>query len=49
MRAAGANGIRMDKPLAQIYSDILVIGQHASNTPAPQAIALGKIMLGVQD
>ena len=49
LRAAGANGIRMDKPLAQIYSDILVIGQHASNTPAPQAIALGKIMLGVQD
>ena len=49
LRAAGANGIRIDKPLADIYTDILVIGQHASNTPGPQAINLGKMMLGVQD
>ncbi|WP_040714739.1 acyl-CoA dehydrogenase family protein [Caenibius tardaugens] len=49
MRAAGANGIRNDHPLAGIYNDILVIGQHASNTPATQAISLGKMMLGVQD
>lgn len=49
LRAAGANGIRMDQPLAGIYTDILVIGQHASNMPAPQAVNLGKMMLGVQD
>ncbi|OCC22399.1 hypothetical protein MB02_17060 [Croceicoccus estronivorus] len=48
MRAAGANGIRLDRPLAGIYSDILVIGQHASNTPATPAINLGKLMLGVE-
>jgi 3-hydroxy-9,10-secoandrosta-1,3,5(10)-triene-9,17-dione monooxygenase len=49
LRAAGANGIRLDKPLADIYTDIVVIGQHASNTPATQAVVLGKMLLGVQD
>lgn len=49
MRAAGANGIRMDRPLAGIHSDLLVIGQHASNLPTTPATALGKTMLGVTD
>jgi 3-hydroxy-9,10-secoandrosta-1,3,5(10)-triene-9,17-dione monooxygenase len=49
MRAAGANGIRLDRPLAGIHSDILVIGQHASNLPTTPAMNLGKILLGVQD
>lgn len=49
MRAAGANGIRLDRPLAGIYSDILVIGQHASNLPSTPAMALGKSMLGIED
>lgn len=49
MRAAGANGIRTDRALAPIYSDILVIGQHSSNNPKMPAINLGKLLLGVAD
>lgn len=49
MRAAGANGIRLDRALAPLFSDILVIGQHSSNNPKMPASNLGKMMLNVMD
>ena len=47
VRAAGANGIRLDHALGTFHSDILVIGQHASNTPRSPAANLGQMLLGL--
>ena len=49
MRAAGANGIRVDKNISRYYNDIVVIGQHSSNSPKTPGMALGKMLLGVTD
>lgn len=47
LRAAGANGIRTDRHLARYYNDIVVIGQHGSNSPRTPGTTLGKLLLGV--
>lgn len=47
VRAAGANGIRQDHALGTFHSDILVIGQHSSNTPRTWATNLGQMLLGL--
>lgn len=47
VRAAGANGIRLDHALGAFHADILVIGQHASNTPRSAAASLGEMLLGL--
>jgi 3-hydroxy-9,10-secoandrosta-1,3,5(10)-triene-9,17-dione monooxygenase len=47
LRAAGANGVRTEGELAHYYADILVVGQHSSNSPKMPAVGLGKLMLGI--